>query len=234
MQWLLIKRRFFTFHGKEVILLNRLIIEANDLLKSGGFEYAFCGGQAIDLFLGYESRLHSDIDICSYWSDRDRIILFMQSQGFYVYEMLGSGRAHRITDISRQMYIKRNIFCYKESCPLVKIYPHDDNDCCFIEFFHIGQTEFDFIEFLFNDRSETQFEYARNREVKREIGKVVLFSDGIPYLSPEICLLYKSTDTEREGYQQDFELAYHAMNLEQREWLKDALVRMYPQGHKWL
>ena len=77
---------------------------------------------------------------------------------------------------------------------MVKLYPHDENDCCWIEFFHTGQAEFDFIEFLFNDRSETQFEYARDREIKRDFDKAVLTVDGIPCLAPEICLLYKSTE----------------------------------------
>lgn len=213
--------------------MNDLVSEANDLLKRGGFEYAFCGGQAIDLFLGYESRKHGDIDVCAYWSERDKIILYMQSQGFYVYEMLGGGVAHRITDVSDQMRVKRNIFCFKEGCRLLKLYPHEEKDCFWMEFFHVGQTELDFIEFLFNDRSETYFEYARDREIKRELSKAILFADGVPYLAPEICLLYKSTDTKRDGYQQDFELAYHAMDSEQRKWLMDALVMLYPQGHVW-
>ncbi len=214
--------------------MNKLIKQSNDLLRHGNFEYTFCGGQAIDLFLGYETRVHGDIDVCAYWNERDKVIQFMQSQGFMVYEMLGGGRAHRITDISNQMKAKRNIFCFKEDCPLVRLYPHDENDCCCIEFLHIGQTEFDFIEFLFNNRSETQFEYARNRDIKREYEKAVLYADGVPYLAPEICLLYKSTDTEREGYQRDFELAYTSMNPEQRAWLQNALKRLYPQGHKWI
>ena len=214
--------------------MNTLIIEANDLLKDGDFEYAFCGGQAVDLFLGYQSRTHGDIDICAFWNDRDRIISFMQSQGFQVYEMLGGGRAHRITDISNQMYEKRNIFCFKEGCPLLKLYPPDENDCCWLEFFHVGQTELDFIEFLFNDKTSSHFEYARDREIKRELDKALLMREGVPYMSPELCLLYKSTDTEREGYQQDFELAYEAMNSGQRDWLKNALIKLYPQGHKWL
>ena len=214
--------------------MNPLIIEANDLLKTGGFEYAFCGGQAVDLFLGYESRTHGDIDVCAFWNERDRIILYMQSQGFQVYEMLGGGRAHRITDVSNQIYEKRNIFCFKEGCPLVRLYPLDENDCCWMEFFHVGQTELNFIEFLFNDRSETLCEYARDREIKRELGKALLSLDGVPYMSPELCLLYKSTDTEREGYQQDFELAYTAMDEEQRDWLRNALIKLYPEGHKWI
>ena len=214
--------------------MNKLIMQSNDLLKSGNFEYAFCGGQAIDLFLGFESRIHGDIDVCAYWSERDKIIRFMQSRGFLVYEMLGGGRAHKITDITNQMMLKRNIFCFKDGCPLVRLYPHDENDCCLIEFFHIGQTELNFIEILFNDRSETRFEYARDREIKREYGKALLYADGVPYLAPEICLLYKSTDTERKGYQRDFELAYAAMSPEQRAWLQNALKKLYPQGHKWI
>ena len=49
--------------------MNKLIQEANELLKNGGFDYAFCGGQGLDLFLGYESRTHGDIDICAFRDD---------------------------------------------------------------------------------------------------------------------------------------------------------------------
>ena len=214
--------------------MNRLVKEANDLLKNGGFEYAFCGGQALDLFLGYVSRVHGDIDICAFWEDRNRIIQYMQSKGFIVYEMLGGGRAHHITDVSDQMQKKKNIFCFREGCPLVKTYPPDEDGCCWMEFFHIGQTELDFMEFLFNDKSGDAFEYARNREIALEMDKAVLSRNGVPFLAPELCLLYKSTDIEREGYQQDFELAYHAMDLPQREWFRKALLREYPKGHPWL
>lgn len=57
-------------------------MQSNDLLKSGNFEYAFCGGQAIDIFLGYESRIHGDIDVCAYWSERDKIILYAVTRIF--------------------------------------------------------------------------------------------------------------------------------------------------------
>ena len=214
--------------------MNKLVTEANELLKKGGFEYAFCGGQALDLFLGYESRVHGDIDVCAYWEDRNRIIQHMQSQGFSVYEMLGGGRAHPVTDVSYQMQKKKNIFCFRKDCPLVKTYPPDEDGCCWMEFFHIGQTELDFMEFLFNNKSQDAFEYARNREITLEMERAVLFRDGIPYLAPELCLLYKSTDIEREGYQRDFDLVYPVMDPSQREWLRKALLREYPKGHPWL
>ena len=214
--------------------MNGLVTAVNELLKKGGFGYAFCGGQALDLFLGYESRVHGDIDICAYWEDRNRIIRYMQSQGFIVYEMLGGGRAHHITDVSGQFRKKKNIFCFREGCPLVKTYPPDEDGCCRMEFFHIGQTEPDFMEFLFNDKSQDAFEYARNREITLGLDRAVIFRGDIPYLAPELCLLYKSTDIEREGYQQDFELACPAMDPSQREWLREALLREFPGGHPWL
>lgn len=215
-------------------MINKLISEANELLKNGGFDYAFCGGQAIDLFLGYESRVHGDIDICVYWEDRNRIIQYMQSKGFLVYEMLGGGRAHRITEVSDQRMLKKNIFCFLEGCPLVKTYPPDADGTCWMEFFHVGQTEMNFIEFLFNDKSEDAFEYARNREIKLELKKAILFTEDIPYLAPEICLLYKAKELDREGYQQDFEKTYEALDNTQKEWLQNAIRREYPLGHKWL
>lgn len=93
--------------------MNYLIKQANVLLQKQSFSYAFCGGWAIDLFIGSETRTHSDIDIFAYWSDRNAIIVYMQSLGFVVYEMLGGGKAHCITDVNDQKKVKRNIFCWQ-------------------------------------------------------------------------------------------------------------------------
>lgn len=40
--------------------MNQLIRQANELLRNHGFEYAFCGGWAIDLFIGKETRNHGE------------------------------------------------------------------------------------------------------------------------------------------------------------------------------
>lgn len=215
-------------------MINNLVHEANNLLKNGSFDYAFCGGHALDMFLGYESRVHGDIDICAFWEDRDKIIEYMISQGYKVYEMLGGGRAHPITGTSNLIRLKKNIFCCLEDCPLVKTYPIEEDGNCWMEFFHVGQTKLDYIEFLFNNKSDSRFEYVRNPEITLELDKAICFSDDIPYLAPEIILLYKSTDIDRQGYQQDFELAYKAMSDEQKQWLQSALKREFPNGHKWI
>ncbi len=214
--------------------MNELITQTNDLLNNQGFEYAFCGGYAVDLFLGCESRPHGDIDILAYWKDRNKIIEYMWTQGYCVYEMLGEGKAHHITDINNQFIKKRNIFCIKEDCDFIRLTETTEQDVYIVEIIPAIQRKLNFIEFLFNDRTDEQFLYARNHNIKRALNKSILYADNIPYLAPEICLLYKSTDTERKGYQQDYDLSIQKMNNKQRKWLREALSELFPNGHKWI
>lgn len=213
---------------------HHLIVEANELLKKGGFDYAFCGGFAIELFLNRTIRKHGDIDVSAYWQDRDKIILFMQSLGWDVYEMCGGGIAHHITDINNQIRAKRNIFCFKDGCSLVKLSPQGETDIYYLDFDHGGQIKLDFIEFLFNNHNADSFLYAQNENITLPISKAIMAHNGIPYLAPELILLYKSTDTEREGYQLDYDSAMAQMSAEQKKWLHTALRVMNPSGHKWL
>lgn len=219
-------------------MTNGLLVEAVKMLHRQSWEWAVCGGLGIDLFLGYESRRHGDIDILVYWKDRDDIIRSLQAEGYLVYEMLGGGRAHHITDVRDQRCEKRNIFAMLEDCEIVHMTPTEEKDIVGIDFSHEGLKKLNFIEFLFNDHDADWFYYARNKEVKRELSKAILADETqgirIPYLAPELLCLYKSTDTGREGYEQDFALAYARMDEEQRDWLQKALISMYPGGHKWI
>jgi len=214
--------------------MNHLLIECNDLLKDGGFDYAFCGGFAIELFLDKTVREHGDIDISAFWDERDKIILFMQSLGWRVYELCGSGKAHYITDIANQIKAKRNIFCMTNDCEIVSLTSTDEPDMFIVDFDQKGQDKLTFIEFLFNNTDNDRFLYARNHDVSLPLSQAILSRHEIKYLAPEMVLLYKSTDTEREGYQLDYDLAIQAMSAEQKIWLKNAIKTMNPCGHKWL
>lgn len=213
--------------------MNGLVAEANALLKGQGCSYAVCGGFALDLFLGYETRTHGDIDILAFWEDREKIITYMQSNGYIVYEMLGGGKVHRITDIKMQEKLRKNIFCCTEDCELVRLYDTDEADVYWLDFQHTGLTKLNYIEFLFNEKTEEEFVYARDERVRRGMANAILETDGVPYLAPELCLLFKSTDIEREGYQQDFELTVRKLSAEQRAWFEKSMELLYPEGHKW-
>ena len=213
--------------------MNQLIEEANTLLQGQAFSYGICGGFALDMFLGYESRVHGDIDVLAFWEDREAIITYMQSNGFLVYEMLGGGKVHRITDIRMQEKLRKNIFCCTEDCELVRLYDTEEPDVYWLDFQHVGLSKLNYIEFLFNEKTDDEFVYVRDNRVKRALEKAILQKNGVPYLAPELCLLFKSTDIEREGYQQDFELAIEKLSPEQRMWFENAMELLYPEGHRW-
>lgn len=214
--------------------MNNLVTETNALLKNGGFEYAVCGGFAIELFLDKSIRKHGDIDISAFWHDRDKIILYMRSLDFDIYEPCGNRICHHITDVSNQVKAKRNLFCIKPDSNFAVFFPQDEKDMCRIEFDGNGQTKSDFVEIIFNDTNGGNFLYARNNEISLPLDKAIMNRNGIPYLAPELVLLYKSTDIEREGYQADYDAAMQKMNTGQKNWLKKALQKMYPSGHEWL
>ena len=186
------------------------------------------------MFLNRSIRNHGDIDVSAFWGDRDKIILYMQSLGWQVFEICGGGTAHYITDIKNQIKAKRNIFCFKDSCSLVKLSRQSETDMYYLDFDHSGQTKLDFIEFLFNNRNADSFIYARNEDITLPLPKAIMARNGMPYLAPELILLYKSTDIEREGYQLDYDSAIVTMSSEQKDWLQTALKVMNPSGHKWL
>ena len=55
---------------------------------------------------------------------------------------------------------------------------------------------------------------------------------GIPYIAPQIVLLFKAKAT-REKDQRDFDLAAPLLSTEAREWLAGSL-RVIQPGHAWI
>ena len=213
--------------------MNQLILECNNLLKDCGFDYAFCGGHALDIHLGYSTRPHGDIDLSAYHKDRNEIIAFMQSQGWVVYEAMGGGKIHLITDTDDQKLIKLNIFCVKEACSFFHAELMADNIYkCDID--HVEQKNLDYMEFLFNKRSVDDFIYSRNDDIRQRLDKAILHKNDLSYFAPELVLLYKSSDLARAENRQDFNLIAPLLPEDNRKWLKNALAIAFPDGHEWI
>jgi hypothetical protein len=213
--------------------MNSLLAECNSFLKDNNFKYAFCGGHALDIHLGYITRLHGDIDISAFWEERNKIVLFMQSHGWTVYEAMDNGIIHLITDLSNQYMTKTNIFCVRNECSFfhTELIENDKYKC---EIDHVEQKKLDFIEFLFNNYVENEFIYARNNLIRLELNKAILCKNDFPYLAPELVLLYKSTDLLRKDNEQDFNTIISKMGYDNKIWLKNALITVFPNGHEWI
>lgn len=211
--------------------MNQLLSNANDFLSHGGFEYAICGGFALDLFTNTDMRIHSDIDVSVFEKDKNKIYLFMKKNKWNIYEFCGQGIVYLITS-ANDCQSNRNFMCVKDNCEIVKFFPCDRGDNYFFhEFFDTGIKSFNYIEFLFNESKNNDFIF--NSDISREMSKAILKRNNIPYLSPELVLLYKSENFERKWYQYDYEKTIAEMNSEQRNWFIGSLDILYPNGHIW-
>ena len=210
-----------------------LITQLNCFMANTGLDYAICGGHAIDLFLGKKTRQHKDLDAIIYWEDRDRIVQHMLDEGWEIYEPCGTPYMHKINNISDQMRVKSNIWCIKPTNQHYKCTEHE-KDMFAVDFDNSEQTDLDYIEFLFNTKTDEHFLYSRNHDVKLELNRAVLHIGNFPCLAPEMVLLYKSTAADEPEYQLDFDNTIVKLNNEQLSWLKESLVFMFPDGHKWL
>lgn len=195
-------------------------------------QYAICGGSAIDIFVGYKTRPHKDLDVAVFYHDRDKIIQYMLNDHWTIYEPCGGELLHKINNIEEQLRIKSNIWCLKQDNPHYMFIEKEKNMFT-VSFDGSEQTKLDFIEYLFNKHDDTHFLYARNNNVKRELKRAIMKTKGINYLAPELVLLYKSTSMNNEN-QHDFKHTLPKMNENQRIWLKNALQFMYPNGHEWI
>ena len=212
--------------------LNSLLTNTNLFLQNAHIPWAICGGFALDLFLGKEIRPHSDIDICVFEPDRRKILQYMLQNKWNVYEFRGQGKL-RPLDVYTESDPGRNLMCLRGDCELVKFYPCEEEPLLYHQFFHTGIKTFNYLEFLFNTTSDDYLVVNNKAGIKRELSKAILYRDEIPYLAPEIALLYKSSRPGNEEYQYDFEQTFPQMNDEQKSWFVQNLDVLYPNGHKW-
>ena len=214
--------------------MNKLLSETQQLLKEANFDWAFCGGWAIDLFLGKQTREHSDIDICVFSETRSDVITFMTRPGWTLYDYTGRGTVHLNTGHDEPEYAGKSLCAARYDNKIFRFVPIGNNFFR-MEYQQVNQTAPDFIDFFFNDRNDGWFYCAWNApelKIKRELDSAILSRDGIPYLAPEIALLFDSREYENSGH--DFETSISRMNSKQSAWLRDSLKLCYPEGHPWI
>jgi hypothetical protein len=178
-------------------------IAVYQIMQSFNKPWAIAGGWSIDLFLGKVTREHDDIEIAIYRNDQSAIQAYLDGWNF--------------TKVHNRKVLpwERNEFL---ALPIHETYAEKANEK---------------IEILMNEVDRGYWLYRRDTRVKREIDKAFLTTNsGIPYLSPEIALLYKSK-YPRPKDEFDFRNIYHYMSMEQKQWLQESLKLIYTE-HSWI
>ncbi|UOQ44381.1 hypothetical protein MUN89_21580 [Halobacillus salinarum] len=179
-------------------------LEIKKWLKSFQGKWMVAGGWAIDLHIGEETRSHEDIEVAVFRNDQLSLIPVLKGWEAYFYS---NGEAF-LWD--QKTYLEAPI--------------HE---------LHVINPAGEEVELLLNERKRDLFCFRRDKEITFPIERMQLHSEmGIPYLNPEIVLLYKAKYTKQKD-EDDFNNIFPHLNERQKEWLKQSLIH-YDRTHVWL
>ena len=178
-------------------------------LKALNCRWYISSGWALDLFLGEVTRLHHDVDVIVARADQLTLQRYMIERGWQWLTPF----ERRVESWPPHMQL---------ALPRHQAHAHRDGA---------------FIDFLLTDIEHGVWRYRRSPSILRSVERMSLSAqNGIPYLAPELVLLFKSkntSDQERRKDQTDFERVRGHLEPERRAWLRWALMATEPE-HRWL
>lgn len=162
------------------------------------------GGWAIDLFMGEETRAHKDIEIAIFRKDQQNLKAYLKEWNF-------------------KKVIKSEFHNWGDEFLELPIH----------EIHATNKLNGDKIEVLLNETKDNDWKFRRDLRISSPLNSVWSYSEtGIPYLNPEIVLLYKAKNT-REKDHQDFNTVKDHLDYKKRQWFKSALELHAPE-HNWI
>jgi len=167
--------------------------------------WCIVGGWALDLWHGYQTRDHEDLEFTVLRDDLDIFRRALKGMEFYA---AGDGVVEYLPA--------------EEAAPasIFQIWCQDVEERCWR------------VDMMIEPGSLDNWVYKRNPAIARPRAEMVdLTSDGIPYLRPAAILLFKAK--HRRGKDDiDFENAVPKLDASERIWLKACLEITHP-GHDW-
>jgi hypothetical protein len=170
------------------------------------------GGWAIDLFLGRQTREHEDIDVQIL--RRDQQVIRALFGAWDVQAALPPPRDEawpfRSWDLDEPLDAEiHDVWCRPEP------------------------TQPWALQLMIADTQDDSWLFRRMLAIRRPIDRIGCVSgEGIPYLTPEIQLLYKAKGL-RPKDEADFARVLPALDQDRRQWLRNALTEAHPH-HPWL
>lgn len=166
------------------------------------------GGWAIDLHLGRQSRAHADIDVLLLRADQLAVQQHLAGWDLHVADPPGTLRPWGDGELLAAAI--HDVWCRRSPASPWSL------------------------QLMIDDTEDDQWVYRRDASIRRPVAEL----DGPAsdtdrrVLSPDIQLLYKSTDPRAKD-EADFEAALAGLDAPQRRWLRNSLAIATP-GHPWL
>lgn len=179
-------------------------------LKDASFPWYISGGWALDLFLAQVNRVHHDVDVVVPRTAQMELRSHLTEHGWKLFTPFEK----RLEPWPPHMWLE---------LPRHQVHAHRQDE---------------FLDFLITEMDGV-WRYRREPSVIRSLEKIGMKTEsGIPYLAPELALLFKSKNTstsnqERPKDAADFERVLPHLDAERRAWLRWALTAVSPQ-HPWI
>lgn len=180
--------------------------EAAKLLDRLAAPWWIAGGWAIDLFMGRRTRDHEDLDVGVLL--RDQLAVQAALPGWDLHS--AGGGVLRPWPPGEDLPLDvHDVWCR----------PAPDEPWA--------------LQFTLNEAEGEDWLFRRDPGVRRPLGEIVLRDrDGLPFLAPEVQLLFKSKQP-RPKDEADFAAVLPYLDEGRRGWLAEALARVQP-GHPWI
>jgi len=178
------------------------------LLRDLPVPWWIAGGLALDLFVGRVTCQHGDIDV-----------LILRRHQLILQEYLADWDLFKTNQPGLQPWLKGEYL----SLGVNQVWCRRTPAAAWA------------LEVMFMEATEDRWFYRRAPSVGGAITDLGCRTPaGIPYLSPEIQLLYKARSVPLAKDEADFQAVLPLLRQEQRAWLKTALEVQFPEGHPWL
>ena len=180
------------------------LVRLLDVLEQNGVTVWLDGGWGVDALLGEQTREHDDVDLVVPRDDQGAVRRHFAGWDLHL--------AHdgKLTPWNGE----------RLELPVHTIWARRDADAPWE------------LEILLMEAARGRWLFRRDPGITLPLERVGLERDGIPYLAPEVPLLYKAKEP-RERDAADFAAVVDELPLERRRWLARALHGQDP-GHPWL
>jgi hypothetical protein len=206
----------------------KVLLEVAEALSRLHAPWFFAGGWAIDLFLGRVTRWHSDIDVVILRRDQDAA-----REGLAAYPLrkviphpegfMNRGTIAPWAAGERLELPIHQINVYREATLGLSAADVRGADAEHAWWFQVMLAESEGREWV----------YRRNPAIRRPLAAMGIEPLwGLPYLAPEIVLLFKSKQMLTQD-REDFRNTISALGAPARKWLRDAIAATSPY-HDWL
>jgi hypothetical protein len=183
-------------------------VEVTGLFEGFEAPWWIAGGWAIDAFVGHLTREHGDIDVSVL--RRDQLAAQSQLAGWDLHAAEPPGTLRPWLPGEVLPTAVHDIWCRPSPGEPWRL------------------------QLMLDEAEGDMWLFRRDSAIKRSLASLVWKRDGIPYLVPEVQLLYKATATViLPKSEADFEACLPYLDAEQRRWLALTLPIAYP-GHPWL